>query len=163
MRNRFGGEDILSGLWLVKLGVLRTALPSPRDSSVGNNSQYEGLVRQSGLFPQIAHTPKATNSSRCGGSRRGDTQKRAMTHPCRVVHGAILIHISTAPTPTPCITGLGTRIPFSVLQAPRARPVNLATWLRWSGAAPFVHRSHRLRESSGDTGAHGAAGGSELP
>jgi hypothetical protein len=43
MRNRFEGEDVLSGLWLVKLGVLRTALPSPRDSCVNNYVRMKDL------------------------------------------------------------------------------------------------------------------------
>lgn len=50
MRNRFGGEDVLSRVWLVKLGVLRTPLPSPRNSSVNNYVSRKDLQSSQDFF-----------------------------------------------------------------------------------------------------------------
>lgn len=102
--------------------------------------QYESLVRQSGLFLQIANTPKATNSNTWG-KLGSDTQKRA--HPYGVVQGGTLVHISTPPsvqlpysTPQPPTPHRAeNQDPLLCAASPKGQTSDLATWLRWNGAA----------------------------
>lgn len=56
MRNRFGGEDVESGLQLVKLRVLK-AVPIPGTAVWASAMSDKGLVRRSGRLLLIANTP----------------------------------------------------------------------------------------------------------